>query len=294
MRTILLAFVALSLAYNDKVLLKDIQVLTFNKDAMTTGRRSPATEQMTCTNIPNYRNLVNSIQCRNVGFDGRDVNWKCEATVNKCWSLGKTVVSCEGYDYPDDPYVLAGSCGIEFSLVRSQNQINHSVPSASNTSVFVVVTLCLIFGTFLFFCLQTPDRSSRQRVATTTTTTSNSDPYTTPPNPTAPPYNEQPTTYSQPHTQHTVTTHVEHHYQPAPVQPTIFNDYNTGYVMGSLNEASRRPIITQQVQPIIVQPFQPYPVTVQPVQQYTVQPVQQYPIETNTETSTSFATTKRR
>jgi hypothetical protein len=25
-------------------------------------------------------------------------------------------VLCEGYDYPDDPYILAGSCGLEYTL----------------------------------------------------------------------------------------------------------------------------------------------------------------------------------
>lgn len=28
------------------------------------------------------------------------------------YRFGEIVVSCEGYDYPDDPYVLKGSCGV--------------------------------------------------------------------------------------------------------------------------------------------------------------------------------------
>ncbi len=27
-----------------------------------------------------------------------------------------TVVGCEGYEYPDDPYILEGSCQVEFKL----------------------------------------------------------------------------------------------------------------------------------------------------------------------------------
>jgi hypothetical protein len=27
--------------------------------------------------------------------------------------FGALKVSCEGYDYPEDPYVLAGSCGVK-------------------------------------------------------------------------------------------------------------------------------------------------------------------------------------
>jgi hypothetical protein len=30
----------------------------------------------------------------------------------KKYKFGKLSVSCEGYAYPDDPYILAGSCGV--------------------------------------------------------------------------------------------------------------------------------------------------------------------------------------
>ncbi len=29
-------------------------------------------------------------------------------------------VACEGYDYPEDPYILAGSCGLEYTLELTQ------------------------------------------------------------------------------------------------------------------------------------------------------------------------------
>ncbi len=28
------------------------------------------------------------------------------------YRFGRVEVSCEGYDYPEDPYVLRGSCGV--------------------------------------------------------------------------------------------------------------------------------------------------------------------------------------
>lgn len=56
------------------------------------------------------------MQCYNTGFDGRDVNWKCVAEVNPKVKLDSAVVNCEGYAYPDDPYVLAGSCAVKYSL----------------------------------------------------------------------------------------------------------------------------------------------------------------------------------
>ena len=27
---------------------------------------------------------------------------------------------CEGYDHPEDPYILAGSCGLEYNLELTQ------------------------------------------------------------------------------------------------------------------------------------------------------------------------------
>ena len=32
------------------------------------------------------------------------------------YRFGEIAVSCEGYDYPDDPYVLKGSCGVGVHL----------------------------------------------------------------------------------------------------------------------------------------------------------------------------------
>ena len=31
-------------------------------------------------------------------------------------SLQSTIVSCEGYDYPEDPFILRGSCGLEYEI----------------------------------------------------------------------------------------------------------------------------------------------------------------------------------
>ena len=55
--------------------------------------------------------------CRNIGFDGQDVTWQCEAELPKGVKFGKVEVSCEGHSSRDDEYVLKGSCGLEYSLV---------------------------------------------------------------------------------------------------------------------------------------------------------------------------------
>ncbi|CAB3996411.1 store-operated calcium entry-associated regulatory factor, partial [Paramuricea clavata] len=32
------------------------------------------------------------------------------------YRFGKIDVNCEGYDYPTDPYILRGSCGLEYTI----------------------------------------------------------------------------------------------------------------------------------------------------------------------------------
>ena len=47
---------------------------------------------------------------------GRDVQWECKADLPDTLRFGATDVSCEGYANRNDPYVLVGSCGVEYEL----------------------------------------------------------------------------------------------------------------------------------------------------------------------------------
>ncbi|ELR16590.1 uncharacterized protein ACA1_087850, partial [Acanthamoeba castellanii str. Neff] len=38
--------------------------------------------------------------------------------VRRDYKMGRIEVVCEGYDYPDDPYILKGSCGLEYRVER--------------------------------------------------------------------------------------------------------------------------------------------------------------------------------
>jgi len=38
--------------------------------------------------------------------------WECKTDMDNAFRFGEISVYCEGYDYPDDPYVLKGSCGV--------------------------------------------------------------------------------------------------------------------------------------------------------------------------------------
>ena len=56
------------------------------------------------------------VQCTNKGFDGQDFQWECKADMSDNVRFGMISVSCEGYDHPNDDYVLAGSCGLNYNL----------------------------------------------------------------------------------------------------------------------------------------------------------------------------------
>ena len=75
------------------------------------------------------------MQCYNRGTDGRSmmmmmmmmmmmlmmvmsrsIQWECKSEMDNSFRFGQVEVVCEGYDYPGDPYILLGSCGLEYHL----------------------------------------------------------------------------------------------------------------------------------------------------------------------------------
>ena len=48
--------------------------------------------------------------------------------------FGSIEISCEGYDYPDDPYIVAGSCGLRYSLdyTKEGHHMHHDYGYGSN------------------------------------------------------------------------------------------------------------------------------------------------------------------
>lgn len=55
------------------------------------------------------------------------------------YRFGKISVSCEGYDYAEDNYVLAGSCGLEYTIDLtkggSQQKSNTNSGNSYNANV---------------------------------------------------------------------------------------------------------------------------------------------------------------
>ncbi|XP_076355118.1 store-operated calcium entry-associated regulatory factor-like isoform X1 [Tachypleus tridentatus] len=105
-----------------KVKLKDVEVLTLYQGKMTTGRRSSPVPQLQCIGgsagcsafVPKV------VQCYNKGSSESSIQWECKADMDSSYRFGAVEIVCEGYDYPEDPYILVGSCGLEYSIDLSE------------------------------------------------------------------------------------------------------------------------------------------------------------------------------
>lgn len=62
------------------------------------------------------------MRCMNQGadYDNEDVQWTCSASLPVEFKLGSTDVICEGFTSSQDPYVLKGSCGVEYRLLLTE------------------------------------------------------------------------------------------------------------------------------------------------------------------------------
>ncbi len=58
--------------------------------------------------------------------------WRCTTQLPNGLSLGNTNVQCEGYDYPEDPYVLESSCGLRFNLIGQHIYDGYNFEDANN------------------------------------------------------------------------------------------------------------------------------------------------------------------
>ncbi|KDR76293.1 hypothetical protein GALMADRAFT_68043 [Galerina marginata CBS 339.88] len=101
-----------------KVELAKIKSLTFYNDAQTAARRTAALPQLVCVGKPCKLFQPEVVRCINLGGVGTDVDWKCEADLPDSLRFGKVEVSCEGWSGPGDPYVLKGSCSLNYRLVQ--------------------------------------------------------------------------------------------------------------------------------------------------------------------------------
>ncbi|XP_050752358.1 store-operated calcium entry-associated regulatory factor [Gymnogyps californianus] len=160
-----------------RVLLREVQALTLHRGQYTTSRRTAAVPQLQCTGgAAGCSHVPEVVQCYNKGWDGYDVQWQCKADLENTYRFGRIEVSCEGYDYPDDPYILRGSCSLLFRLelteegerkVKNSGSFGSSYYQSRKDSsdsgagaIVIIVLLVLAFGVYkLFLSNQQPQQS---------------------------------------------------------------------------------------------------------------------------------------
>ncbi|KAH0844218.1 hypothetical protein AYO21_06255 [Fonsecaea monophora] len=106
------------------VLLSKVSAITVRAGKQTTSRRVSPVPQLQCVGNPRICKLysVDVMRCTNEGsdYDENNVQWSCKASLPEEFKLGSTEVTCEGYESSEDPYVLSGSCGVEYALLLTE------------------------------------------------------------------------------------------------------------------------------------------------------------------------------
>ncbi|QIW98778.1 hypothetical protein AMS68_004296 [Peltaster fructicola] len=152
---------------SNAILLSSVKSLTLRGDQLTSAHRVKAIPQLKCIG-GNAKGLydVDVMRCKNTGseYDAEDISWTCQANLPPEFKLGSTEVICEGYASSDDPYVLKGSCGVEYRLALTElGQSKYGNRKASSRvfshgeeqpSTFFTIAFWLIFlgivGFFLY------------------------------------------------------------------------------------------------------------------------------------------------
>ncbi|KAF8442473.1 hypothetical protein L210DRAFT_3611834 [Boletus edulis BED1] len=110
-----------------RIALENIPAITFYKGSVTAARRTAPIAQLVCLGKPCAMYQPEVVRCRNIGGSGVNVDWKCEADLPSSLRFGKVEVSCEGWSGPGDPYVMKGSCCLEYHLVQLPHSLRDDV-----------------------------------------------------------------------------------------------------------------------------------------------------------------------
>ena len=129
----------------EKIPIKEVTSLLLSRGKMTTGRRAAPVPQLNC--LSNCRDAPDTIYCGNAGHDGEDVVWECKSDPPGA-VFRDLNVQCEGYDYPDDPNILKGSCGIEFRIARSPRYSSDDQDPKTGGVLFICLVILVALSCF--------------------------------------------------------------------------------------------------------------------------------------------------
>lgn len=99
-----------------------VTALNVHADQKTTHRRVPARPQLQCIGGSACNSdtpPVRSMRCVRMGSaGGTDYQWSCEEhdLDPRHYQLTRITVTCEGFDHETDPFILRGSCAVDYTL----------------------------------------------------------------------------------------------------------------------------------------------------------------------------------
>ena len=233
--------VMLHLAQPRKILLEDLRTLTLRHGEWTTSRRSSPVPQLKCVGgtAGCYAFVPQHVQCYNRGSDGYDIQWECKTEMNNKYRFGKIDVTCEGYEYADDPYVLAGSCGLEYTIDKLSNaqssayysqydDHNKNYQSGLGSAFGFICVIMIIF--FVYRTCYAGDSTYPNASGTGTEGFTSGNQYDAPP----PPYGFRPEYQQQQQKPYTTTGHQNAGNPNNNGQPGFFSGLLAGGLMGYL------------------------------------------------------------
>jgi len=120
----------------DRILQTDVKMLKFKAGEYAVNTRTNEDiPRLSCAYNPlgDDSRLPTSVTCRNKGLDDRgNIIWKCEAEMDKSLEFDNLQVSCEGYDFPGDKYIRAGSCALTYTLKLAEEERHYHQPRNDN------------------------------------------------------------------------------------------------------------------------------------------------------------------
>lgn len=154
--------------------LSKIPSLTFYQDSLTAARRTSPVPQLVCQGAPCKLYKPEVVRCVSLpGGYGTEVDWKCEADLPESLRFGRVEVSCEGWSKPGDPFILKGSCSLEYRLVQVPGVLrgtDHSPISALRSYDTTTIIFSVLWSGLLVFILYQWTLSCLRRNDTTRST----------------------------------------------------------------------------------------------------------------------------
>ena len=114
-------------AAHERVYTGHLQSLVLRAGKDTTHRRVDPVPQIACVGGNACDRFTPSvISCTVIGNEDTSERplWECQADLPIGMRFGTTDVQCEGYESSADPYILAGSCGVQYTLHKDQEQLS--------------------------------------------------------------------------------------------------------------------------------------------------------------------------